>query len=80
MEDLNNRADNLSAELTRLLKQQAELEENTVRLHREGVGEDRLQRAQQQREAMRRKIDTVMKKSADIQKEIKAKKSLLLPH
>ena len=79
MEDLNSKVDNLNAELTRLLKQQADLEENTVRLHQEGVGEKALQRAEQQREALTRKIDAVMKKVAELQKEIKTKHSLLSP-
>lgn len=79
VEDLNSKVDHLNGELTRLLRQQADLEENAVRLHQEGVGEKALERAEQQREALTRKIDAVTKKVAEFEKEIKSKHSLLSP-
>ena len=80
VEELNNKADILNVELARLLKQRADLEENIIRLHQEGVGEDRLRRAEQQRDAMQRKIDSAVKKVTEVQKEIKTKHGLLAPH
>jgi hypothetical protein len=79
VEDLNSKVDHLNGELTRLLRQQADLEENAVRLHQEGVGEKALERAEQQQEALTRKIDAVTKKVAEFEKEIKSKHSLLSP-